>query len=79
MSKFNDFTSDQINSIFFQTFSNTQLYWISEDEDINEILYDLYDKYNSVMDEFIKTEFLSKVKRIKQIDNENESEDDFPF
>ena len=31
------------------------------------------------MDEFIKTEFLSKVKRIKQIDNENESEDDFPF
>ena len=79
LSKFNDFTSDQINSIFFQTFSNTQLYWISEDEDINEILYDLYDKYNSVMDEFIKTEFLSKVKRIKQIDNENESEDDFPF
>jgi len=78
LSKFDDFTSDQINSIFFQTFSNTQLYWISEDEDINEILYDLYDKYNSIMDEFIKTEFLSKVKRIKEVENESE-DDKLPF
>lgn len=78
LSKFDDFTSDQINSIFFQTFSNTQLYWISEDEDINEILYDLYDKYNPVMDEFIKTEFLTKVKRIKEVENESE-EDKLPF
>lgn len=78
LSKFDDFTSDQINSIFFQTFSNTQLYWISEDEDINQILYDLYDKYNSVMDELIKTEFLTKVKRIKQVKNELE-EEKLPF
>ncbi len=76
LSKFIDFTSDQINSIFFQTFSNSQLYWISEDEDINEILYNLYDKYNPIMDEFIKTEFLTKVKRLK----ENEPEEtDLPF
>ena len=78
ISKFDDFTSDQINSIFYQTYSNTQLYWISEDEDINEILYDLYDKYNSVMDELIKTEFLTKVKRIKQVKNELE-EEKLPF
>jgi predicted nucleic acid-binding protein len=72
LSKFVDFTSDQINSIFFQTFSNSQLYWISEDEDINEILYDFYDKYNPIMDEFIKTEFLTKVKRLKEIEIEPE-------
>lgn len=74
LSKFEDFTSDQINSIFIQTFSNTQLYWISEDEDINEILYNLYDKYNSIMDEFIEAEFLTKVKRIKEVENESEED-----
>jgi predicted nucleic acid-binding protein len=78
LSKFDNFTSNQINSIFFETFSNTQLYWISGDEDINEILYDLYDKYSSVMDEFIKIEFLSKVKRVNKVENESE-EDRLPF
>ncbi len=78
LSKFVDFTSDQTNSIFFQTFSNSQLYWISEDEDINEILYDFYDKYNPIMDEFIKTEFLTKVKRLKEIEIEPE-ETGLPF
>lgn len=78
LSKFVDFTSDQINSIFFQTFSNSQLYWISEDEDINEILYDFYDKYNPIMDKFIKTEFLTKVKRLKEIEIEPE-ETGLPF
>ncbi|CAG2533457.1 hypothetical protein MAR621_03659 [Maribacter dokdonensis] len=72
LSLFEDFTSDQINRIFFQTFSNSQLYWISEDEDINQILYNLYDKYKDKLDESILMEFESKIKRIQETENEDE-------
>ena len=75
LSQFEDFTSDQINRIFFQTFSNSQLFWISEDEDINEILYKFYDQYKDILDESISTEFLSRIKRIKEI----EPNDEYPF
>ncbi|PJB12049.1 MAG: hypothetical protein CO119_08790 [Flavobacteriales bacterium CG_4_9_14_3_um_filter_40_17] len=73
LSQFKDFTSDQINRIFFQTFSNSQLYWISEDEDINEILFELYDQYKDILDENISIEFQSKIKRLKDIEEQDEN------
>lgn len=76
LSQFKDFTSDQINRVFFQTFSNSQLFWISEDEDINEILFEFYDQYEDLLDENISIEFQSKIKRLKDIKLE---EEDYPF
>jgi predicted nucleic acid-binding protein len=75
LSQFKDFTSDQINKIFFQAFSNSQLYFISEDKDINEMLFELYDQYNEKLDESILVEFQSRIKRMKGI----EEDDDNPF
>lgn len=63
-----DFTSDQINRIIESSLDNYQIFWISEDFDINEILYSFVDKYGNNMEDSIKQRFLSSVKRIDQID-----------
>lgn len=43
LSKLESFSTEQINQIISTSLTNTQIYWISEDEDINEILYNLAD------------------------------------
>jgi predicted nucleic acid-binding protein len=65
-----DFTSDQINRIIEASLDNYQIYWISNDFDINEILYNFIDKYGINMDDGIKQRFMVNVPKIKQLENE---------
>lgn len=69
LSSFDDFTSDQINRIIEASLDNYQIYWISEDFDINVILYNFVDKYGNSIEEAIKQRFLSSVKRIQHIES----------
>lgn len=58
-----DFSSEQINRILQIALENTQLYWIVNDDDINGVLFQLIDKYKSIIDEQILESFLSKIVR----------------
>lgn len=66
LSTFDDFTSDQIKKILEVSLENNQVTWISEDYDINKILYGFIDKYGENVDEETKAKFIKKVKRIEQ-------------
>lgn len=70
LSKFENFTSDQINRIFFQSLNNSQIYWISEDEDINEILYTMFSNYKNILNKEISKEFQNKIKNISKLGND---------
>jgi predicted nucleic acid-binding protein len=54
--------------------NNTQIFWISEDQDINEILYKWIDEYTNVLEDETLDLFKSKIKRVENFD-----EDDLPF
>ncbi|MBU2974112.1 PIN domain-containing protein [Zobellia sp. B3R18] len=64
LSNFEDFTSEQLNRIYHAVIDNSQILWISQDEDINSILFGLIDKHKEIIDEIILTRFLGTIKRI---------------
>ena len=57
--EYNDFTKKQLNDIFDAAVSNSQIYWIGDDEDINEILLKLYNGNESKIEPEIQTKFKS--------------------
>lgn len=58
-----DFNSDQINKIIEISINNNQVLRISEDSDINEILFSFIDNYENVIDSEILELFNSKINR----------------
>lgn len=77
LSDYDNFTSDQINKIMRIAGTNNQVYWISEDQDINEILYGWLDKYLDVLTDETIDLFSEKNKRndVEIVDEY----DDLPF
>jgi len=73
ISEYNDFTKKQLNDIFDAAINNSQIYWIGDDEDINEILLKILKGNESK----IETEIMDKFKSI-YIDEPSES-DELPF
>lgn len=63
--KCESFSSEQVNEILSTSLNNNQVFWISGDDDINEILYDIIDKNKEKIDEEILRDFQSRVKRLK--------------
>ncbi len=54
LKNYDDFTEKQLNDIVYAAVSNNQVYWIGEDSDINEILYNLIkDKLNLIEKDYI--------------------------
>ena len=71
--EYNDFTKKQLNDIFDAAINNSQVYWIGDDEDINEILLKLFKENKSK----IETEILNKFKSM-YID-ESSGNEELPF
>lgn len=69
----NDFTKKQLNDIFDASINNSQIYWIGDDEDINEILLKLLERNESK----IEKEILDKFKSMYL--NEPKETDELPF
>lgn len=74
LSAIDNFNSDQINKIMNIASINTQIHWIGEDEDINEILFKWYDEFVEVLTDETKSKFNEKVKRRQKVESE-----DLPF
>ncbi|MGX7667607.1 PIN domain-containing protein [Flavobacterium pedocola] len=65
ISKLDSFSSEQVNQIISSSITNTQIYWISEDEDINEILHDFVkSNYEKIQPELLK-EFYRLIPNLK--------------
>jgi hypothetical protein len=71
LSKLDSFSSEQINQIIASSINNTQVYWISEDEDINEYLYDFVENYSEKIDAELLKEFIRVIPK--------KSLEDLPF
>lgn len=65
INNFDAFSSEQINQIIQSSMDNTQIFWISQDEDINEMLYELANKNKEKIDETIFHQFTNKIPRLK--------------
>lgn len=65
LSKLDSFSSEQINQIITSSVNNTQVYWISEDEDINEYLYNFVETYSEKLDAELLKEFLKVIPKKK--------------
>lgn len=67
--KFDVFSTEQVNQIISSSLENSQIYWISEDEDINEMLYVIVDKNSEKINEDLLQKFISKIPRLKSVNN----------
>lgn len=59
IAEYNDFTKKQLNDIFDASISNSQIYWIRDDEDINEILLKLFNENKNKIDKETQVRFKS--------------------
>lgn len=73
IAEYNDFSKKQLNDIFDASINNSQIYWIGDDEDINEILLKLLERNESK----IEKEILDKFKSIYI--NQPSDNDELPF
>lgn len=64
LSKFETFSTEQSNQILTSSLSNNQIFWISDDEDINEMLYSIVDNNIDKIDDDLLLEFNVKIKRL---------------
>ncbi|WP_299051779.1 PIN domain-containing protein [uncultured Polaribacter sp.] len=65
LSKFESFSTEQANQYVSASLNNTQIYWISDDEDINEYLYEFVNKNKEKIDIELLAEFYSKISNLK--------------
>lgn len=74
--KFTEFTHAQANDIISAAVSNNQIYWIIDDEDVNEFIRYIIDKYEDVIEE----DNLEHIQHYlsSEVENVND-EDDLPF
>lgn len=66
LSKLDSFSSEQINQIISTSINNTQVYWISEDEDINEILYGFVESNTEKIEPELLKEFYRQIRNLKE-------------
>lgn len=76
LSKFESFSTEQANQYISASISNTQVHWISEDEDINEYLYTFVENNKDKIDEEILNAFYES---IPKLEGEAVDYDDLPF
>lgn len=62
LAKYDNFTSEQANDYLSACLNNSQVYWISDDEDINEYLYKFVDANKENIDTTLLSEFYQKIK-----------------
>lgn len=74
LSEYNDFTKKQLNDIFEAATSNSQIYWIGTDQDINEILLKILKGNEWKVEKSILEEFKSMYIEIHE-----EDENELPF
>lgn len=65
--KFDEFSTEQINQILSSSLENNQIFWISEDEDINEMLYKITDKNREKIDEELLRKFNANIPRLQSL------------
>lgn len=63
--KFDTFSTEQVNQIISSSLENTQIFWISDDEDINEMLYTIADKNREKIDDVLLQKFNVNIPRLK--------------
>lgn len=73
IAEYNDFSKKQLNDIFDAAINNSQLYWIGDDEDINEILLKILEGNEMKIEKDILAKFKSMYL------NETKENDEFPF
>lgn len=65
LAKYDSFTSEQANEYVSACLNNSQIYWISDDEDINEYLYNFVNINKDKIDDALLSEFYQKIKNIR--------------
>ena len=58
LAEINDFTREQVNDILLAAVSNSQIYWIASDEDINDNLTKIIVKHTDLIDPDLFNQFL---------------------
>ncbi len=74
LSKFNEFTSDQLNEIVNAAISNRQIYWIIGDEEVHDFYLDIIKRNKNIIDSVI----FKKLYELLYPDNIHD-ENDLPF
>ncbi|HEX8561961.1 MAG TPA: PIN domain-containing protein [Flavobacterium sp.] len=70
LSKFDEFSSEQVNQIVKTSLENTQIFWISQDPDINEYLHKFVKHSKDKIETSLLNDFYNSVPEL---------EDDLPF
>ncbi len=65
LSKFDSFSTEQANQYVSASLNNTQVFWISEDEDINEYLHEFVSNNREKIDETLMAEFYARIPSLK--------------
>lgn len=65
LSKLDSYSSEQINQIISASINNTQVYWISDDDDINEYLYNFIETYSDKIEPALLKEFQKGIPKKK--------------
>ena len=65
LSKLDSYSSEQINQIISASINNTQVYWISDDDDINEYLYNFIETYSDKIEPELLKEFQKGIPKKK--------------
>lgn len=73
IAEYNDFSKKQLNDIFDAAINNSQIYWIGDDEDINEILLKILEGNEMKIEKDILAKFKSMYL------NETKENDELPF
>ncbi|WP_282017764.1 PIN domain-containing protein [Salegentibacter mishustinae] len=61
LDKIKDYSREQVNDVISASLNNTQIYWISDDTDINEFLYQFVISNKEKVDKNLLEEFFSKI------------------
>lgn len=66
LTKFDSFSTEQANQYVSASLNNSQIRWISEDEDINEYLHDFVEKNKENIDSDLLVEFYRTIPNLKK-------------
>ena len=58
LSAFDEFSKEQVNEIILASVSNSQIYWIAKDQDVNETLTKIAKTHHKLIDSDILEKFI---------------------
>ena len=58
-----ELSDEQIERILTASINNTQINWISQDDDINKMLYEIIDNYDNKIDVTLLNKFKTEIPR----------------